>query len=73
MTARALHGRPLPETSPACAGPLGWLVRTLDWVAEAHERSRQRAVLAGLDDRMLRDIGLSRGQALAEARRPFWE
>jgi uncharacterized protein YjiS (DUF1127 family) len=35
-------------------------------------RSRDRAQLAMLDDRMLRDIGLSRGDVLAEINKPFW-
>ncbi len=34
---------------------------------------RQRARLAQLDDAALRDIGLSRAQALREAGRPFWD
>lgn len=34
---------------------------------------RQRQVLKNLDDRMLRDIGLTRAQALAESRRPVWD
>ena len=37
-----------------------------------HERSRQRHQLAALDDHMLRDIGLTRGQATQEAARPYW-
>ncbi len=37
-----------------------------------HERARQRRQLAQLDDDRLRDIGISREQALAEARKPFW-
>ena len=36
------------------------------------ERAAQRQALMRLDDRMLRDIGLERGQALAEWRKPFW-
>jgi uncharacterized protein YjiS (DUF1127 family) len=36
------------------------------------ERSRQRRALSDLDDRQLRDIGLSREAAQAEARKPFW-
>lgn len=33
------------------------------------DRQRQRAVLAELEDRLLTDIGLSRAEALREARR----
>ena len=36
------------------------------------DRSRQRRLLAGMDDRLLRDIGVSRAQAKAEANKPFW-
>lgn len=35
-------------------------------------RSRQRRALAELDDRMLRDIGVTHSQARREAARPFW-
>jgi len=34
---------------------------------------RERLELAELDDRMLRDIGIDRIDALREAERPFWE
>ncbi len=34
---------------------------------------RQRARLARLDDAALTDIGLSRHEAEAEARRPIWD
>jgi uncharacterized protein YjiS (DUF1127 family) len=40
----------------------------LDWL----ERSRQRRQLGGLSDHMLRDIGLTRADAWAEAEKPFW-
>jgi len=42
------------------------------WIAAAAERQRTRRALAALDDRALRDVGLTRAQADAEARRPFW-
>ncbi len=35
-------------------------------------RAEQRYRLADLDKRALEDIGLSRSQALGEARKPFW-
>ena len=36
------------------------------------ERARQRQALADLDDRLLRDIGMTRGQAMGEFSKPFW-
>ncbi len=35
-------------------------------------RSRQRRALAELDDRLLRDIGVTRYEAACEAEKPFW-
>jgi uncharacterized protein YjiS (DUF1127 family) len=47
-----------------------------DWViAKAREwrrRTRERAQLAMLDDRMLRDIGLSHADREFLANKPFW-
>jgi uncharacterized protein YjiS (DUF1127 family) len=33
---------------------------------------RERRILRGMDDRMLKDLGLN-GNAHAEANRPFWD
>ncbi len=49
--------------------PLATLVNAPHW----RERARQRAVLATLDDRMLRDVGIDRASASREAGKPFWE
>ncbi len=35
-------------------------------------RANQRHALAHLDDRMLRDLGLSRSEVAWESRKPFW-
>lgn len=48
------------------------LTRFVDVVLGWHERARQRRALLGLDDRTLRDIGVSRAAAMAEAQKPFW-
>ena len=45
-----------------------WAVM-LTWQRRAHERAH----LAGLDDRMLADIGLTRSEASRIARKPFWK
>ena len=39
---------------------------------EWRRRSRERAELAALDDRTLRDIGLTRADAEFLANKPFW-
>jgi uncharacterized protein YjiS (DUF1127 family) len=42
-------------------------------LAEWHERSEQRFHLAGMDDRMLKDIGVSSVDAVRESSKPFWK
>lgn len=43
-------------------------VLVVGWQARARERNH----LARLDDRMLRDVGLSRADTEREWRKPFW-
>ncbi|HXV32141.1 MAG TPA: DUF1127 domain-containing protein [Sinorhizobium sp.] len=47
-------------------------VRLVDAMLNWIERARQRRHLAELDDRLLRDIGVSRAEVEAEISRPFW-
>jgi uncharacterized protein YjiS (DUF1127 family) len=37
-----------------------------------HQRARQRRQLLEVSDHMLRDIGISRADAIGEAEKPFW-
>jgi|RhiMethySRZTD1v2_1073278.scaffolds.fasta_scaffold23509_1 uncharacterized protein YjiS (DUF1127 family) len=37
------------------------------------DRQRQRRVLLGLDDHLLKDIGVPRHAAIEESRKPFWK
>lgn len=48
------------------------LHRATAMVARWGERIRGRHELAGLDDRQLADIGLSRVEVIAETSKPFW-
>jgi uncharacterized protein YjiS (DUF1127 family) len=59
------------------AGATGTTVRDLmtrgfDALALWQERSRMRHGLAMMDDRLLRDIGLTRDDVRLELRKPFW-
>ena len=49
-----------------------WLGRAADVFLIWHERAQQRRHLRGLNDHMLRDIGLIRGNVMAESSKPFW-
>ena len=59
------------------AADVSWSVRYLVPLAERLlamlETHRQRRALLALDDRLLRDIGLSRADAEHEAVRSFWD
>jgi uncharacterized protein YjiS (DUF1127 family) len=66
----------------ACGGPAALrraasavaakLVQGLDTLALWRERRVARSVLASFDDRLLKDIGIGRSEALAELHKPFW-
>lgn len=49
------------------------LPRLLPWVVRALALRRQRAHLLRLDDHLLRDIGLTRDDAVREGTRPLWD
>ena len=51
----------------------GLFARAADLVLLWQERARGRKELEQLDDRMLRDIGINRIDALREADKPFWK
>lgn len=53
-------------------GPAGVLPWVLDILLTWQERARERRRLLMLDDRLLRDIGLSRADVEREAALPFW-
>ena len=70
------------DTGPAAAGfggrwqhvpkPLGLASRIFGRLIVWQERAAQRHALAALDDRLLKDIGLSRSDIAREIARPFW-
>ena len=53
------------------------LLKMLHWLGTAcrlgRERYRQRRQLMEMDDRQLKDIGVTREQAEQEARKPIWK
>lgn len=76
MRTATLHSRstPLPQVRRAPASvvydALSRLVETLFlW----QQRTQQRRQLARFDDRMLRDIGISRTDAAREVEKLFWQ
>jgi uncharacterized protein YjiS (DUF1127 family) len=50
-----------------------WGMRFWGWCVRCAERSRERQALAQLGDRDLKDMGMTREQANAEAAKPFWK
>jgi uncharacterized protein YjiS (DUF1127 family) len=86
LTWRALEARePLYEIAKASSGlqprdrgltPIS-LLKILHCFRTAYklgcERSRQRRQLMEMDDRQLKDIGITREQAEQEAHKPIWK
>ena len=67
-------GYAIASVWPRQAVSLGALARAV-WCQfkRWHELARQRRQLAALDEAALKDIGLSRADALQEVERPFWD
>jgi uncharacterized protein YjiS (DUF1127 family) len=49
------------------------VIRLFDGLARWNARARERHILAAMDERGLRDIGLSRGEIAMESHKPFWQ
>jgi uncharacterized protein YjiS (DUF1127 family) len=63
--------RTFRQQSDSSSSTGGWL-RTLEvWIDRSYQR-RQLGELAELSDYLLRDIGVSREEAMREAAKPFW-
>jgi uncharacterized protein YjiS (DUF1127 family) len=50
-----------------------WTRRTAATIGEWRRRHRERHQLLALDDRMLKDIGITRTDALFLGNKPFWK
>ena len=73
MTTHLLHANSLvARRHPGVADLKRLYVSLTVWLDEAYDRHKQRAVLASLDQHRLRDIGVTREQALREAAKPFF-
>lgn len=51
---------------------LAWAVRALDLLLAWQTRAAERGQLAAMDDRLLRDVGLTRSDVERERSKPFW-
>jgi uncharacterized protein YjiS (DUF1127 family) len=51
---------------------LAWTIRALDLLLAWQTRAAERGQLAAMDDRLLRDVGLTRSDVERERSKPFW-
>ena len=74
MSGTLCHTSQIPAVAMRPRSPVAGaaLLRAVDAVLGWHERVKSRRVLAALDDRMLRDVGIDQATARREAERPFW-
>jgi uncharacterized protein YjiS (DUF1127 family) len=73
MTTMQLHATHAARGPAAALHGAGRVLQsTLATLREWRRRSRDRHELAGLDDAMLNDIGITRADAEFLANKPFW-
>lgn len=71
------NSRTLPTFAPATGATLGAVLaravtRFVETALAWHERAAQRRALMAMDDRTLKDIGISRADVEMEICKPFW-
>lgn len=62
----------LPRFARPAAAAIGTLRRFGRWWLACRLRAEQRARLAELDERMLKDVGISPRAAAEESAKPWW-
>lgn len=62
----------VPRRAPHARAPLGPIRRFVRWCVLCRERAAQRRHLAELDERMLKDVGLTPSDAVRECAKPWW-
>jgi uncharacterized protein YjiS (DUF1127 family) len=62
----------LPAQRAVCDCPASYLCRALALFDTWRQRLRDRRALALMDERSLRDLGLTRYEGFYEVRKPFW-
>jgi uncharacterized protein YjiS (DUF1127 family) len=74
----SLFIRPVATARPHAGSPCAAWWRALSVQVDlaaiwaAIDRGRQRRALGELDERLLRDVGLTRAEARRECAKPFW-
>ena len=73
MNTHILHQQKFADLGHLALEAMAWVHTAMIQAKVWNARACQRRRLLELDERMLRDIGLNREQAVIEARKPFWE
>ena len=63
----------LSITQAAFTQPQITVIKAMTTLQRWMDRHSERKQLAQLDDHILQDLGLTRGQAITEASKPFWK
>ena len=50
-----------------------WCHTIAGWIARSRQRRALREIAERTDDYLLKDIGVSRAEAIREADKPFWQ
>lgn len=61
------------RTPTASQGARGLMNRSINVLLLWNERARQRQHLSRLDDRLIKDMGITHADVEAEIRKPFWK
>ena len=67
------HVSPIPHFTAQGTASRAQALPVLLWIEAMFRTLRERRALMRLDDRGLKDIGLSRADADREGSRPFWD